>query len=94
MRVREIGFERGAIFCHCSGGEPLRCRDTLIPNNAKGGSHGEHDGRIKFGANYLETAETTEQCRIVLNSKDEVLCECVGSSFRVIFLIEKEDFEI
>jgi hypothetical protein len=39
-RMSGGGLERGAIFCHCSGGGPPRWRTTLIPNNAKGGSLG------------------------------------------------------
>ncbi len=39
-RMSGGGLERGAIFCHCSGGRPPRWGTTLIPNNAKGGSLG------------------------------------------------------
>jgi len=46
-RVLGGGLERGAIFCHCSGTRPSTRRKALIPNNAKGGSVGERDGRIK-----------------------------------------------
>ena len=38
--IGDVDLERGAIFCHCSGGDTPKWRTTLIPNNAKGGSLG------------------------------------------------------